>query len=248
LKDTICLAEVPLCFGTNAFEGYKRTPVFPFSLPFPPSRAFLSASSLPYLRVFAFSSPPFLLSPVPFIPSCILTHFSLARSLLCPPATVDATVVTRVLENGGLIVGKATCENFSHGPASFSSPHGPVQNPYAHGFSTGGSSSGCGALIGSGEVDMGIGGDQGGSIRIVRFFPFLHRLPAFSDRFFSARLPMRYRRSETDFRSRSVHRCTLERQRSRPRWTDGSHRFRRSSVFCFPFLSSVPPLLPLCPY
>ncbi|KAJ7736720.1 amidase signature domain-containing protein, partial [Mycena maculata] len=85
-------------------------------------------------------------------------------------ATVsDATVVTRVLKHGGVIVGKAMCEarmNFSHGPSSHSTPFGPVENPYAEGFSTGGSSSGCGALIGSGEVDMGIGGDQGGSIRI----------------------------------------------------------------------------------
>ncbi|KAJ6491564.1 amidase signature domain-containing protein [Mycena vulgaris] len=78
----------------------------------------------------------------------------------------DATVVTRVLEHGGCIVGKAMCENFSHGGSSHSTPFGPVQNPYAMGFSSGGSSSGCGALIGSGEVDMGIGGDQGGSIRI----------------------------------------------------------------------------------
>lgn len=67
----------------------------------------------------------------------------------------DATCVTRVLEAGGLLVGKAACENFSHGGASFTSPYGPVENPYAIGFSAGGSSSGCGALIGSGEVDMG---------------------------------------------------------------------------------------------
>ncbi|KAG7095818.1 hypothetical protein E1B28_006517 [Marasmius oreades] len=79
---------------------------------------------------------------------------------------IDATVVTRILEKGGIIVGKATCEDLSHGAASFTSQNGPVQNPYAHGFSAGGSSSGCGALIGSGEVEMGVGGDQGGSIRI----------------------------------------------------------------------------------
>src|SRR3546814_17495773 len=34
------------------------------------------------------------------------------------------------------------------------------------GYSAGGSSSGCGALVGSGEVEMAIGGDQGGSIRM----------------------------------------------------------------------------------
>ncbi|KAF9255993.1 amidase signature enzyme [Marasmius fiardii PR-910] len=80
----------------------------------------------------------------------------------------DATIVTRILQHGGTILGKATCEDMSHGAASFTSkrPEGPVQNPYAVGFSAGGSSSGCGALIGSGEIEMGVGGDQGGSIRI----------------------------------------------------------------------------------
>ncbi|KAL5513512.1 hypothetical protein ACEPAH_3911 [Sanghuangporus vaninii] len=80
--------------------------------------------------------------------------------------TIDATIATRILEAGGTIVGKATCENMSHGAASFTACNGPVHNPRAYGFSTGGSSSGCGALIGSGEVDMGMGGDQGGSIRL----------------------------------------------------------------------------------
>ncbi|KAF8916577.1 amidase signature enzyme [Mucidula mucida] len=83
---------------------------------------------------------------------------------------IDATVVTRVLKHGATIVGKATCENMSHGAASFTAPNGPVQNPYARGFSAGGSSSGCGTLIGNGEVDMGMGGDQGGSIRIPAAF------------------------------------------------------------------------------
>ncbi|WVQ80574.1 hypothetical protein IAT38_002679 [Cryptococcus sp. DSM 104549] len=107
-KDTICVAGVPLLFGTNAFEDY--TP------------------------------------------------------------DVDATVVSRVLENGGHILGKAACENFSHGASSSSSPYGPVENPYGKGFTSGGSSSGCGALIGSGAAHMGVGGDQGGSIRIPSSF------------------------------------------------------------------------------
>src|SRR5690606_23929715 len=34
------------------------------------------------------------------------------------------------------------------------------------GYASGGSSSGCAALVGAGEVEMAIGGDQGGSIRM----------------------------------------------------------------------------------
>ena len=43
---------------------------------------------------------------------------------------------------------------------------GPVQNPYAEGYNCGGSSSGCGRLVGTGSVDLAIGCDQGGSIRM----------------------------------------------------------------------------------
>lgn len=43
---------------------------------------------------------------------------------------------------------------------------GPVHNPYAYGYSTGGSSSGSGRLLASGAVDLAIGADQGGSIRL----------------------------------------------------------------------------------
>lgn len=79
---------------------------------------------------------------------------------------VDATLVTRILDAGGTIVGKAVCEHFCLSGGSHTSSSGPVHNPYKIGYSTGGSSSGSGALVAAGEVDMAIGGDQGGSIRI----------------------------------------------------------------------------------
>ncbi|KAM0746466.1 amidase signature enzyme [Meredithblackwellia eburnea MCA 4105] len=104
LKDIVCLAGVPLLFGSDAVQGY--------------------------------------------VPSN------------------DATVVSRALNAGGTIVGKAACESFSHGPNSFTNSRGTVENPYAKGFSSGGSSSGCGALLAAGLVEMAIAGDQGGSIRV----------------------------------------------------------------------------------
>jgi amidase len=79
---------------------------------------------------------------------------------------VDATIVTRILDAGGTIVGKAHCEYFCLSGGSHTSALGPVHNPYKYGYSAGGSSSGSGALVGSGEVEMAIGGDQGGSIRM----------------------------------------------------------------------------------
>jgi amidase len=78
----------------------------------------------------------------------------------------DATVVTRILDSGGTITGKAVCENFCFSGGSHTSDGQPVHNPIDPRLSTGGSSSGSAALVASGAVDMALGGDQGGSIRI----------------------------------------------------------------------------------
>lgn len=52
-------------------------------------------------------------------------------------------------------------------PLSYTSALGTVHNPWTEGYTAGGSSSGCAALVGAEAVDMAIGGDQGGSIRLV---------------------------------------------------------------------------------
>lgn len=81
-------------------------------------------------------------------------------------ANIDATVVTRILDAGGTILGKSVCESLCFSGGSHTSDNGPVRNPHDRYRSTGGSSSGSGALVATGAVDMAIGGDQGGSIRI----------------------------------------------------------------------------------
>ncbi|KAJ7773183.1 amidase signature enzyme [Mycena metata] len=78
----------------------------------------------------------------------------------------DATIVTRILQAGATIVGKAACENFSMSPTSFTNAYANVQHPMAAGYSVGGSSSGSAALLCSDRVPLAIGGDQGGSIRL----------------------------------------------------------------------------------
>jgi amidase len=78
----------------------------------------------------------------------------------------DATVVTRLLEAGATIVGKAVCEDMCFSGGSFTSKPGPVLNPWDPTRIAGGSSSGSGALVASGAVDLAVGGDQGGSVRI----------------------------------------------------------------------------------
>ncbi|HDZ82220.1 MAG TPA: amidase [Roseobacter sp.] len=87
---------------------------------------------------------------------------------------IDATIVTRLLDAGATIKGKAVCEYFCLSGGSHTSQPGPVHNPIKKGYSAGGSSSGSAALVGSGEVDMAIGGDQGGSIRIPAAYSGLY--------------------------------------------------------------------------
>jgi amidase len=83
---------------------------------------------------------------------------------------VDATIVTRILDAGGEIVGKSVCEHLCFSDASHMADTGPVRTPHDPSRTSGGSSSGSGALVAAGECDMAIGGDQGGSIRMPASF------------------------------------------------------------------------------
>jgi amidase len=84
----------------------------------------------------------------------------------------DATVVTRVLQAGGTVVGKNVMNGLSggFGTGGGIGDYGRPLNPHNHEHVTGGSSSGSGAAVAAGEVDISFGGDQGGSIRIPAAF------------------------------------------------------------------------------
>ncbi|HET7738066.1 MAG TPA: amidase family protein [Tepidiformaceae bacterium] len=72
---------------------------------------------------------------------------------------VDATVVTRVLGAGAKVIGKHMMNGFVGDFGMPLNPHNPAHTP-------GGSSSGSGAALAAGEVDISFGGDQGGSVRL----------------------------------------------------------------------------------
>jgi len=83
---------------------------------------------------------------------------------------VDASIVTRLLDAGATVLGKSVCEHFCFSGGSHTSATGPVHNPWRMGHAAGGSSSGSAALVAAGEVELAIGGDQGGSVRIPSAF------------------------------------------------------------------------------
>ncbi|NKC01463.1 MAG: amidase [Pseudomonadales bacterium] len=82
----------------------------------------------------------------------------------------DAEIVTRMLAEGATIVGKTVCEAYCFSGGSHTSATGPVLNPHNPEHSAGGSSSGSGVVVATGEVDAAIGCDQGGSIRMPASF------------------------------------------------------------------------------
>src|SRR4029453_2269112 len=84
----------------------------------------------------------------------------------------DATVVTRVLQAGGTIIGKNVMNGLSggFGTGGGIGDYGRPLNPHNREHVTGGSSSGSGAAVAARQVDISFGGDQGGSIPLPPAF------------------------------------------------------------------------------
>jgi aspartyl-tRNA(Asn)/glutamyl-tRNA(Gln) amidotransferase subunit A len=77
----------------------------------------------------------------------------------------DATVVEKIKNEGGMILGMLNMDVFACGSSGESSFFGPTDNPAAPGHIPGGSSSGSAAAVAAGFVDAALGTDTGGSIR-----------------------------------------------------------------------------------
>ena len=88
-----------------------------------------------------------------------------SRTLSHTPSQ-DAVVVERILDAGGRIVGKLNLDDFSASGFGDTSVFGPPRNPLDPARSPGGSSGGSSAAVAAGLVDMALGVDQGGSVRM----------------------------------------------------------------------------------
>lgn len=82
------------------------------------------------------------------------------------PAARDAEVVERLRTAGAIIVGKTQMSELAFSAVGLN-PHAPLlMNPRDTSRVTGGSSAGAAASIAAGLVDLAIGGDTGGSVRL----------------------------------------------------------------------------------
>jgi amidase len=93
-----------------------------------------------------------------------------AIALAAEPAATDAACLAGLRAAVGRaearIVGKANLDELAAGATGINEWFGAVPNPLDASRVSGGSSSGCAAAVATGEADLGIGTDTGGSVRI----------------------------------------------------------------------------------
>jgi amidase len=82
------------------------------------------------------------------------------------PADRDAVCIERVRAGGGLLLGKVNLHELAFGTTGENPWYGTPENPADPGRVPGGSSSGSAVAVATGEADVAIGSDTGGSVRI----------------------------------------------------------------------------------
>ncbi|WP_163335925.1 Asp-tRNA(Asn)/Glu-tRNA(Gln) amidotransferase subunit GatA [Desulfopila sp. IMCC35008] len=77
----------------------------------------------------------------------------------------NATVVEKLENEGGIVMGKLAMDEFAMGSTSETCAYGVPENPWKKGYVAGGSSGGSAVAVAAGECFATLGSDTGGSIR-----------------------------------------------------------------------------------
>ena len=85
-------------------------------------------------------------------------------------AQVDAVVVQRIRDAGGIILGKTNTPEFATGGNTFNEVFGATRNPWDPTRTAGGSTGGGAAALATGMIGLAEGTDLGGSLRIPAAF------------------------------------------------------------------------------
>jgi len=106
---------------------------------------------------------PFTLKDAIETAGVISTGGTLGRASYVPKE--DATVVKRLRNAGGILLGKTNCPELGWAWESDNLIYGRTNNPFDLSLSPGGSSGGESAIIAAGGSPFGLGSDAGGSVR-----------------------------------------------------------------------------------
>jgi 1-carboxybiuret hydrolase len=87
-----------------------------------------------------------------------------------PPATKDATLVSRLKQAGAVLVGALNMDEYAYGFVTENAHYGPSRNPHDVDRVTGGSSGGSAASVAAGLVPFTLCSDTNGSIRVPAAF------------------------------------------------------------------------------
>jgi len=90
----------------------------------------------------------------------------------------DSVTVSRIREEGGIILGKTNAPEFGYQGITDNAVYGKTHNPWDTSKTPGGSSGGSGAALAAGMVPFALGSGGGGSIRIPSSFCGLHGMKA----------------------------------------------------------------------
>jgi amidase len=85
-------------------------------------------------------------------------------------ASADAPAVAALLAAGAQVVGKTATDELAFSLEGENAHHGTPRNPRAPGRLPGGSSSGSAVAVASGQADVALGTDTGGSVRVPASF------------------------------------------------------------------------------
>jgi len=87
-----------------------------------------------------------------------------------PPATRDATLITRLEAAGAVLVGALNMGEYAYDFTGENVHDGASRNPHDHNRMSGGSSGGSGSAVGGDLVPLALGSDTNGSIRVPSSF------------------------------------------------------------------------------
>jgi aspartyl-tRNA(Asn)/glutamyl-tRNA(Gln) amidotransferase subunit A len=85
-------------------------------------------------------------------------------------APFDATSITKIKDQYGVLLGKTNLDQFAHGSSGETSAYGPAHNPWDVNRMPGGSSSGSASAVSAGLSPWATATETGGSIRIPAAF------------------------------------------------------------------------------